>query len=142
LFIFDLFRSFLPLHNPIGFAAADFIEAAFLLLIAALLLAARSRAGRVACALAERPGWCMLVLGLLARRVLIACPLRVVPVWITQFERHVGIPVITVTLDEDTGSVARKTELAAEKMKLAQARGVARGVREILRGKATRTLGE
>ena len=66
----------------------------------------------------------MLVLGLLARRVLIACPLRVVPVWITQFERHVGIPVIIVTLDEDTGSVARKTELAAEKMKLAQARGV------------------
>src|SRR5579885_2432374 len=32
---------------------------------------------------------CMLILGLAARRVLIACPLRVVPVWISQFERHV-----------------------------------------------------
>ena len=35
----------------------------------------------------------MLLLGLLPRRVLIACPLRVVPVWVTQFERHVGIPM-------------------------------------------------
>ena len=35
---------------------------------------------------------CMLVLHLKARRVLICCPLRVVPVWVTQFERHVGHP--------------------------------------------------
>ncbi len=34
---------------------------------------------------------CMLVLATQARRVLIACPLRVVPVWLTQFERHVGV---------------------------------------------------
>ena len=67
---------------------------------------------------------CMLVLALLARRVLICCPLRVVPVWVTQFERHVGIPVVIVPLDEDAGSVARKTELAANKLKLAQASGV------------------
>ena len=67
---------------------------------------------------------CLLVLALLARRVLICCPLRVVPVWITQFERHVGIPVVLVPLDEDAGSVAKKTELAAAKMKLAQARDV------------------
>jgi len=26
MFLFDLFRSFLPLHNPIGFGAADFME--------------------------------------------------------------------------------------------------------------------
>ena len=39
----------------------------------------------------------MLILALATRRVLIACPLRVVPVWITQFERHVGIPVLIVT---------------------------------------------
>ena len=67
---------------------------------------------------------CMLVLGLLARRILIACPLRVVPVWITQFERHVGAPVVIVALDEDAGSVAQKQEIAAEKMRLAEARGV------------------
>ena len=67
---------------------------------------------------------CMLILALATRRVLIACPLRVVPVWITQFERHVGIPVLIVALDEEVGSVAKKQELAAAKMKLAQARGV------------------
>ena len=32
--MFDLFRSFLPLHNPIGFGATDFIE----LELAALLV--------------------------------------------------------------------------------------------------------
>jgi SNF2 family DNA or RNA helicase len=67
---------------------------------------------------------CMLVLGLSARRVLIACPLRVVPVWINQFEQHVGIPVVIAALDEDAGSVAQKQELAEEKMRLAEARGV------------------
>jgi superfamily II DNA or RNA helicase len=67
---------------------------------------------------------CMLVLALVARRVLIACPLRVVQVWITQFERHVGVPVMLVPLDEDAGSVAKKQALAAEKMKLAQALGI------------------
>jgi SNF2 family DNA or RNA helicase len=66
---------------------------------------------------------CMLVLALAAKRTLIVCPLRVVPVWITQFERHVGIPVVIIGLDEDIGSVAKKQELAAEKMKLAQVLG-------------------
>jgi len=33
MFLFDFFRSFLPLHNPIGFGASDFIELA----LAALL---------------------------------------------------------------------------------------------------------
>jgi len=39
MFLFDLFRSFLPLHNPIGFGSADFIEfalAAMLVLMVAL----------------------------------------------------------------------------------------------------------
>jgi hypothetical protein len=66
---------------------------------------------------------CMLVLALAARRVLISCPLRVVPVWITQFERHVGVPVVIVALDEDVGPVAKKQEVAAQKMKLAEALG-------------------
>ncbi|MCC6366871.1 MAG: DEAD/DEAH box helicase [Bryobacterales bacterium] len=67
---------------------------------------------------------CMLVLALAARRVLIACPLRVVPVWVTQFERHVRIPYVIVALDEEAGTVAQKQALAEEKLKLAEARGV------------------
>ncbi len=67
---------------------------------------------------------CMLTLGRDARRILIACPLRVVPVWLTQFERHVDAPVLIVALDEDAGSVADKRDLAIEKMSLAEARGV------------------
>jgi len=66
----------------------------------------------------------MLILGLAARRVLICCPLRVVPVWLTQFERHVAIDLVVVPLDADIGSVAKKMELAADKLRLAEARGV------------------
>jgi hypothetical protein len=62
----------------------------------------------------------MLILHLKARRVMIVSPLRVVPVWLQQIERHCGIDVITVALDEDVGSVAKKQELAAEKLKLAE----------------------
>jgi len=65
LFIFDLFRSFLPLHNPAGFGVADFIEIAFLLLMAAFLVAARTRVAEYARNFAERTGWCMLAFALL-----------------------------------------------------------------------------
>jgi hypothetical protein len=64
MFLFDLFRSFLPLHNPIGFGAADFIEfalAALLLLITAL----RGRMEPAARRLAERPIWSMAFLAAL-----------------------------------------------------------------------------
>ena len=64
---------------------------------------------------------CMLVLGLNARRVLIAAPLRVVPVWLIHAMEASG-PVV-VALDEAVGQL-RKRELAAEKMRLAEARGV------------------
>ena len=47
-----------------------------------------------------------------------------VPVWLTQFERHVAIDMVVVALDEDIGSVAKKMELAQEKLRLAEARGV------------------
>lgn len=67
--------------------------------------------------------FCMLMLALGARRTLIASPLRVVPVWVTQFERHVGIPVTVVALDDEVGSVAKKQELAAEKLRLAETLG-------------------
>jgi len=67
---------------------------------------------------------CMLALALAARRNLVACSLRVIPVWLSQFERHVSAPVVIVGLDQDAGSVADKRALAEEKMRLAEARGV------------------
>lgn len=66
----------------------------------------------------------MLVLGLAAKRVLIACPLRVVQVWVTQFERHTSIEYVIVALDEDAGSVANKRDIAEVKMRLARTMGV------------------
>src|SRR5579863_9902301 len=38
MFLFQLFRSFLPLHNPIGFGADDFVELALATLLVLLLL--------------------------------------------------------------------------------------------------------
>ena len=63
MFLFDFFRSFLPLHNPIGFGAADFIEftLAALLILALFATAFAPYARR----LAERPGLAMLAVGLL-----------------------------------------------------------------------------
>ena len=66
----------------------------------------------------------MVMLFLRAQRVIVACPLRVVPVWVGQIAKHLDIPLVVVALDDEVCSVARKTELAAEKLKLAQARGV------------------
>jgi SNF2 family DNA or RNA helicase len=58
-----------------------------------------------------------------ARRILICCPLRVVPVWRQQIERHLDLPLIVVTLDDSSGSVANKKKLAEEKLRLAEATG-------------------
>ena len=66
----------------------------------------------------------MVLLERKAKRTLILSPLRVVPVWVTQLERHVDIPLVVVALDDSVGSVKKKQELAAEKMRLAEARGV------------------
>ncbi|MBM3744569.1 MAG: DEAD/DEAH box helicase [Acidobacteria bacterium] len=66
---------------------------------------------------------CMMLLALAARKTLIACPLRVVQVWLGQFERHIGTPMVVVALDEDAGSVASKQQFAEEKLKLAQTLG-------------------
>jgi hypothetical protein len=63
-YLFRLFYSFLPLHNPIGFGAADFIEIALALLLAGAVLAWQKwaeRANRVAL----KTVWCMLILGAL-----------------------------------------------------------------------------
>ena len=59
-----LFRSFLPLHNPIGFGAADFIELALAALLVLLILAYSPLAG-YARRLAANTGLCMLLLAVL-----------------------------------------------------------------------------
>jgi len=61
VYLFHVFRSFLPLLNPIGFGASDFVEFSLILLLLALLVAQR----RVTLAfekLARRTAWCMLFL--------------------------------------------------------------------------------
>ena len=62
--MFDLFRSFLPLHNPIGFGASDFIELELAALLL-LLMAAHARLGGWARKLATHTGWSMLALAAL-----------------------------------------------------------------------------
>jgi SNF2 family DNA or RNA helicase len=61
------------------------------------------------------------MLRLRARRIMICAPLRVVQVWLGQIERHVDATLIVVGLDEDAGSVAEKRDLAALKLRLAEA---------------------
>jgi SNF2 family DNA or RNA helicase len=63
----------------------------------------------------------MILVALCAKRVLICCPLRVIRVWEQQIAQHLDLPVIVVALDDSTGSVANKTKLAEEKLKLAEA---------------------
>jgi SNF2 family DNA or RNA helicase len=65
----------------------------------------------------------MVLAALAARRVLICCPLRVVPVWEQQIQRHLDLPMIVVSLDDNVGSVANKKKLAEDKLKLAEATG-------------------
>ena len=65
----------------------------------------------------------MVLAAVAARRVLICCPLRVVPVWEQQIERHLDLPLIVVSLDDNVGSVAGKKKLAADKLRLAEATG-------------------
>jgi hypothetical protein len=62
--VFHLFRSFLPLHNPIGFGASDFIELAFAALLVIVVLI-RARLAPIAQKLAAKPGWVMLLFAVL-----------------------------------------------------------------------------
>ena len=63
--IFHLFRSFVPLRNPIGFGAGDFIELGIAVLLVAMALASRPWIEPYARRLAERTGWSMLLLAVL-----------------------------------------------------------------------------
>jgi hypothetical protein len=61
----DLFRSFQPMRNPIGFGAADFIELAFAIVLVVLAIGWRPWLQRFFAWLAPKTGWCMVVLALL-----------------------------------------------------------------------------
>ena len=65
MFLLHLFRSFLPLRNPIGFGASDFIELALAALLLVFALAWRPWLEPRAAALAKRTAWCMALLALL-----------------------------------------------------------------------------
>ena len=64
MFLFDLFRSFLPLHNPIGFGASDFIEL-FLAVVLVVFTLTRPWIAPYVGQFAARNAWCMLFLAAL-----------------------------------------------------------------------------
>ncbi len=74
MFLFDLFRSFLPLRNPIGFGASDFLEFAIAAILIALVLG-WTRIVVLADAVARRPRACMA--GLAALPILLRLALLV-----------------------------------------------------------------
>src|ERR1700733_11483250 len=61
-YLFHVFRSFIPLRNPIGFGASDLVEF-FVAAILVLLVLARNHMARLARSFAEKTVWCMLALG-------------------------------------------------------------------------------
>jgi hypothetical protein len=65
MFLFELFRSFLPLHNPIGFGASDFLLLTLAAMWIALALAWRPLVEPCARGVASRTGWCMVLLAAL-----------------------------------------------------------------------------
>jgi hypothetical protein len=79
MYLFHVLRSFLPLHNPIGFGASDFVEFAVAALLVLLVLA-RAWLQPAAEALARRTGWCMLFLGSLVIALrLVLLPVHPIP---------------------------------------------------------------
>ncbi len=64
MFLFDLFRSYLPLHNPTGFGAVDFIEFALAAILVGLLIF-WNRVIFAAHYLATKPRSCMAMLAIL-----------------------------------------------------------------------------
>jgi len=66
MFLFHVFRSFLPLHNPLGFGASDFIELLVGVLMVLLLLTGRSLIAPWFVRIAQKTVWCMLLLALLS----------------------------------------------------------------------------
>jgi hypothetical protein len=65
MFLFDLFRLFFPLENPIGFGASDFLEFTLAAMLLLLALIWRQWIQPYAHKLAGKTGWCMLLLAAL-----------------------------------------------------------------------------
>src|SRR5580704_5542941 len=65
MYIFHLFRSFLPNLNPIGFAASDFVEIVVTIVLAALAFAWRPWVETYGPRLAQKTGWSMALLAVL-----------------------------------------------------------------------------
>jgi len=65
MFLLDLFRSFLPVRNPLGFGATDFILLTLAGVLALLALVWRPVIEPTVRAVAPRTGWCMLFLAAL-----------------------------------------------------------------------------
>lgn len=63
--LFGLFRSFLPLRNPIGFGASDFLELGLAALLVTLALISRPWIEPYGSRFARRTVWCMLLLAAL-----------------------------------------------------------------------------
>ncbi len=64
MYLFQLFRSLLPLHNPIGFGASDFLELSIAAFLVAMVLA-REWLEAAARRIAQKPVWAMLLLAIL-----------------------------------------------------------------------------
>src|ERR1700722_8994426 len=62
MYIFHLFRSFVPRLNPIGFAASDFIEIILALIFVVLALAWRPWIAPFGRRMGQRTGWSMALL--------------------------------------------------------------------------------
>ena len=58
----DPLRSFLPIANPLGFGAADFLELALAAILVVFALVSRRSVEPLARRLAQRPVWCMALL--------------------------------------------------------------------------------
>jgi hypothetical protein len=65
MYLFQIFRSFLPYHNPIGFGVSDFVEIALAILLSACALLNNKTVERKIRQFAEHTGWCMLAIGAL-----------------------------------------------------------------------------
>ncbi len=59
-----LFRTLVPLQNPRGFGAADFLELGLAVFLAGLALVSRPWLEPLAARFARRPAWCMLALAI------------------------------------------------------------------------------
>lgn len=79
MYLFHVFRSFLPLHNPLGFGVNDFIQFTLVVcLVAGVLL--RAWTEPAAQRLARRPVWCMAFLAALVVALRLALlPMHPVP---------------------------------------------------------------